>query len=173
MKGPHPQSHVTFWCRGHVANKKRYITTFTRPIDPKLSRVVSWDERNPPTKSGDTLILWSCDKEKTLYLHFHKAYGPQTLQSADLGWQDPTHKVTWHSDYVVTWQIYLIRINFGAGKIWRNWRKMAKIAKLNLRQISFFSRCAKLNPWWKNFFSNKKIEICFHTVNLLNRVFSL
>ena len=45
---------------------------------------------------------------------------------------------------------YLIRINFGAEKIWRNWRKMAKIAKLN--------------PWRKNFFSNKKIEICFHTV---------
>ena len=30
---------------------------------------------------------------------------------------------------------YLIQINFGAEKIWRNWRKMAKIAKLNLHQI--------------------------------------
>ena len=30
---------------------------------------------------------------------------------------------------------YLIRINFGAEKIWRNWRKMAKIARLNLHQI--------------------------------------
>ena len=30
---------------------------------------------------------------------------------------------------------YLIRTNFGAEKIWRNWRKMAKIAKLNPHQI--------------------------------------
>ena len=30
---------------------------------------------------------------------------------------------------------YLIRINFGTEKIWRNWGKMAKIAKLNPRQI--------------------------------------
>ena len=26
--------------RGHVANKKRYISTFKRPMAPKLSRVV-------------------------------------------------------------------------------------------------------------------------------------
>ena len=31
--------------------------------------------------------------------------------------------------------LYLIRINFDAEKIWRNWRKMAKISKLNPRQI--------------------------------------
>ena len=30
---------------------------------------------------------------------------------------------------------YLIRINFGAEKIWHNWHKMAKIAKLNPHQI--------------------------------------
>ena len=30
---------------------------------------------------------------------------------------------------------YLIRINFGTEKIWRNWRKMVKITKLNPRQI--------------------------------------
>ena len=48
----------------------------------------------------------------------------------------------------------------------------------SLRQIKSASNLiifspAKLNPWRKNFFSKKIIEICFHTVNLLNLVFSL
>ena len=37
MRGPHPQSHVTLRCHGHVTNKERYISTFTRPMDPKLN----------------------------------------------------------------------------------------------------------------------------------------
>ena len=34
MKGPHPQSHVTHRPCGHVTNKRRYISTFTRSMDP-------------------------------------------------------------------------------------------------------------------------------------------
>ena len=41
MSGPHPQSHVTLRYRSHVTNKKRYISTFTRSMDPKLTRVVT------------------------------------------------------------------------------------------------------------------------------------
>ena len=41
MRGPHLQSHMTHQPRGHVTNQKRYIYTFTRPMDPKLSRVAS------------------------------------------------------------------------------------------------------------------------------------
>ena len=41
MRGSHPQSHVTLQYRGHVTNKKRYISTFTRPMDLKFSRVVT------------------------------------------------------------------------------------------------------------------------------------
>ena len=37
MRGPHPQSHVTLRFRGHVTNKKRYISTFTRPVSSKHS----------------------------------------------------------------------------------------------------------------------------------------
>ena len=59
---------------------KRYIFTFARPIYPKLRNVVTQDEGTPPTKSCDTSTTWSCDNSKTLYLHFHKAYGPQTYQ---------------------------------------------------------------------------------------------
>ena len=51
MRGPHPQSHVILRYRGHVTNKKRYISTFTRPMDPKLIRVVTYNERTSPAKS--------------------------------------------------------------------------------------------------------------------------
>ena len=41
MRGPHPQSHVTLRYCGHVTNKKQYISTFTRPMYPKLDNVVT------------------------------------------------------------------------------------------------------------------------------------
>ena len=40
MRGPLLQSHVTIQYRGHVINKKRYISLFIRPMDHKLSGVV-------------------------------------------------------------------------------------------------------------------------------------
>ena len=43
-----------------------------RPMDPKLSRVVTQDEGPTPTKSHDTSITWSGD-------HVYKTYGPQNL----------------------------------------------------------------------------------------------
>ena len=89
MKRPHQQSHATLRSRGHVANKKCNISTFTRPMDPKLSRLVTQDEGNPPTNSGGTLIGWSCDKSKIFYLHFHKAQGPQTQQVGDQNEKTP------------------------------------------------------------------------------------
>ena len=49
-------------------------------ISPNLGGVVTQDEGTPPTKSRDTSTTWSCDNSKTLYLHFHKAYGSQTQQ---------------------------------------------------------------------------------------------
>ena len=41
MREPYPQSHVTLRYRGHMTNKKRYISTFTRSMGPKLSRMVT------------------------------------------------------------------------------------------------------------------------------------
>ena len=61
------------------------ISSSMKPIDPKVSRVVTQEERTPPTKSRDTLISWSRDKQKTLYLHFHNVYGSLTQQGSDLG----------------------------------------------------------------------------------------
>ena len=78
MRGPHLQSYVTHRLRGHVTNQKRYMSNFIRSMDPKLSRLVTLDEGTPPTKSRDISTAWSRGKSKTLYLHFHKANGPQT-----------------------------------------------------------------------------------------------
>ena len=49
---------------------------------------------------------------KRHYFQFDKAYGPQTWQGHDLGWGDLIHKVTWHLDIVVKWQIKNIRSPF-------------------------------------------------------------
>ena len=43
MRGPHPQSHLTHRPRGQVANQKRYISTFTRPMEPKLGWLMTYD----------------------------------------------------------------------------------------------------------------------------------
>ena len=54
-------------------------------------------------KLRDLLITWSRDKCKTLYLHFCNTNDHKTGQSSNLRWGDPTFKVTWRFDYVVTW----------------------------------------------------------------------
>ena len=73
----HPQIHVTLQYRGHVTNKKRYISTFTRLMDPNVAgRLRTRDLTNKVT---DTSITWSRVKSKMFYLHIHKAPGPQNL----------------------------------------------------------------------------------------------
>ena len=74
-------------------------------MDPKLSQAGDLGWGNPPTKSRDTLIMWSRDKSKTLNLHFHNTYKSQTKKVGDLGWGNPTHQITWHIDHVVMRQI--------------------------------------------------------------------
>ena len=38
------------------------ISSSIKSMDPKLSRVVTYDEKTPSTKSCDTSISWSRDK---------------------------------------------------------------------------------------------------------------
>ena len=64
MMGSHLQSHATHRSRGHVTNQKRYISTLTRPTDPKLCRVVAQDEEISSSKSHDTSTTWSRNKSK-------------------------------------------------------------------------------------------------------------
>ena len=53
MRGTPKKTHVTFRYHGHAINKKRYISTFTRPMDLKLSRVVT-QTRGPHLQSHVT-----------------------------------------------------------------------------------------------------------------------
>ena len=43
-------------------------------MGPKRSRGVTYDDRNLPTKSCDTSIVWSRDKSEIFCLHFHKVH---------------------------------------------------------------------------------------------------
>ena len=63
MRGSHPGSHVT--------NEKRYVSIFTRPMDTKLSRVVTQDK-------GTFRSRGHVANKKALYLHFHNAEETQT-----------------------------------------------------------------------------------------------
>ena len=40
MMETHPQSHVTHQPLGQVTTQTRYISTFIKPMNPKLSRIV-------------------------------------------------------------------------------------------------------------------------------------
>ena len=85
--------------------KKIYIWPSTISMATKVCRVVTYGWKNPRTKLHDLLIIWSRYKYKTLYLHFSSTYNHETGQSSNLQWADPTFKVTWTFDYVVTWQM--------------------------------------------------------------------
>ena len=83
MREPHPQRRVKHEPSGLVTHQRCYTSTFTRPMDPKLSRLVTQDKEISPTKSSESSIKWSRDKSKIFYLHFHTVQGPQTQQSSN------------------------------------------------------------------------------------------
>ena len=62
MRGRLTQNRVTLRYCGKVTNKERHISTFTRPMYPKLSRVVTLNKKTRPTELRDTLMSWSHDK---------------------------------------------------------------------------------------------------------------
>ena len=81
MRRPHPQNHVTLEYRGHMTNKKRFIYTFTRSIEP----------------------MWSPDKRKTLYFHIRKAHGPKNLTRYWLRMRK-LREDRWHFHPAINWQ---------------------------------------------------------------------
>ena len=68
MRETHPKIHRTFQSRGHLANEKRYISTFTRSMAPERSKVVTQDEETTPTKTRDISITWSRTKIKKRFI---------------------------------------------------------------------------------------------------------
>ena len=58
LRGPQPQSHVILQYRGHVKNQKRFIFTFTRPMDPKLGNLGWGDRTYKITWHIDRVVMW-------------------------------------------------------------------------------------------------------------------
>ena len=92
MRGPHPQSHVTLRYHGHVINKKRYISTFTRPMDLKISRVVLQDEGTSSTKSRDTQNTCSRGKSKCYISTFTGPMDPKLSRMVTQDEENPPIK---------------------------------------------------------------------------------
>ena len=89
MRLPNSQCDVTLRYRGHVTNKISYISTFTRPMYPKLSRVVTQDDRTPPTKSRDSSISRSRDKIKNVISQLSQALCTPKLGGRCLRMREP------------------------------------------------------------------------------------
>ena len=77
-------SHVTHQTYGHITHEKRYISTFTRPMAPKLGRVLNENE-GPHTKVHVT--LWSCSHVKIQEHHISSTSRPMAPKLSSLGRQ--------------------------------------------------------------------------------------
>ena len=100
-----------------------------RPHDPLLMQFwnITWQTKinlfprclGPQNLAEWWLILWvtlqqrdlarSCDKLKSLYIHYHNAYDYQTWQDGYIHCRASLHKVTRHFDHVVLQVIWNIR----------------------------------------------------------------
>ena len=56
VKKLHPQNHVTHQPSGHVTNRRRYNSIFTRPMDLKLSR--RWLRMREPPPPKKKKVTW-------------------------------------------------------------------------------------------------------------------
>ena len=113
MRRSHLQSHMPHWPRGHVTNQKRYISTFTRPTDPKLCRVVAQDEEISSTKSHDTSTTWSRDKSKNVISPLSQGLWILNLASSWLKTREPPPtksrdtSITWLGDKSKTFYLHI------------------------------------------------------------------
>ena len=72
------------------------ISRSIRPMTPRLSRW--WLRMRGPHPQSHMTLQYRVTRQ------IRNVISP-LLQCGGLGWEDPTHKVTWHFDYVVMWQI--------------------------------------------------------------------
>ena len=96
MRGSHPHSHVTHQPSGYVTIKKWYISTFTRPVDPKLSKVLTQHEWVPKN-----VVTWQFEN-----VIFPQPQGlwPLNLAGYVLRLRGRLTKARWHFCFVVTLQ---------------------------------------------------------------------
>ena len=95
-----PFDYVVTW----QMRKKIYLN-FHTTYGHQTWQVVTYSQKTPHNKLNNLLMTWSRDKYKTLFLHFCSTYDHKTTQSSNSRWGDPTFKVMWPFDHMVTWQM--------------------------------------------------------------------
>ena len=109
MWGPHPKSHETLRYFGHVTNKKRYISTFTRPMDPKLSKVLT-QMRGPHLQSHVTHRPCGHARNQNRYIFtFTRPMDPKLsrLVTQDKGTHPQTHMTLQYRGHVTNKKSYI------------------------------------------------------------------
>ena len=108
------------------------------------------------------LITWSSGKCKTLYLNFPNFYGLQTWQSSNLRWTDPILKVTWPSNYLVTWQMkktytstFAIPMAIRLGRVVTYGQKTPHIKSCYLLFKWFHDKCKILYLHFRDFYDHQ------------------
>ena len=86
-----------------MTNEILYISTWTRSLARKYGKVETFRDWLPPINSHKLLNMWSRNKSRTLYLHYHNAYGLQTYQDDELPWGELPYKITWFISDVILW----------------------------------------------------------------------
>ena len=112
LRWGNPTFKVILWLWGQVTHEKTYIFNSVIPMVTKLGRAVTYCWETPPTKLHGLLIMWSCDKCKTLYLHFRNTFDHQTWLSRNLvvvGPQLQSHVMFWLCGH---WQLQTFLIFF-------------------------------------------------------------
>ena len=85
--------------------KKKLYLNFHNTSGHQTWQAVTYSQKTPHNKLNNILMTWSRDKYKTLFLHFCSTYDHKTVQSSNLRWGDPTFKVMWPFNYMVTWKM--------------------------------------------------------------------
>ena len=101
IRGPHPQSHVTYYLCGHVT-KKNVVSTFTRLMVPK-----TWQGPDSGWERPTQKVTWHFNPVLTWQIKnvtFSQAYGLKNWQDGYLVLAVVEHKAKLHFFSVVTLQ---------------------------------------------------------------------
>ena len=102
MREPHPQSHMTLQYHRHVTNKKRYISTFTSPIEHKFGDLGWGKSTYNDTWHFNYVVTWQI---KNILSSLSEGTRSTKFSGWWLEWEDPTQQIMCHLDQAVPWQL--------------------------------------------------------------------
>ena len=110
--------------------------------------------------------MWSHGKYKALNMPFGSSYGHQNWESGNLQWGNPTFKVMWPFDYMVTWQIQKTYVCTSA---------IPMATKLG-RVVTYIGRSqihSQVTFWSRVHLTNVKPYICISAVSMATKLGSI